>query len=355
MGQQLKPVLFPLLLGVLWFGPVSGANGQPLDALIQMAAGDMDRLLGDIQASTCAVAHAYERLYRSSSVEEASEIQRSPERWIQWDHTIQFNTWDGTSTQPVYQTPRPAYYAYGDIVPGERQFRQLGIFRRLTPVLRASHETFGFSWTYLTTADGMMLLYPFLTIEEAVHNYPPTQQVFYTQADFVHRRAGWTQPYLDLAGAGMMVTVSCPAFDDDTGIGVASNDITLDQLSKRILQRLAGEAGEIAYIVDSNGLVIGVSDPALRQELEDVNREAGRAVLYYGISTPDRKGEVTASSGWINTLTSRLLAEPDARSDGKVMHMETDGRTAWAVGMRYAGWIIVLVSPTRQHELGANQ
>lgn len=355
MGRQLRIAPLMLLACVVWFGPVSGADRELQTALIQMAAGDMDRLLGDTQASTCAVAHEYERLYRSSKAAEPAGVRQWRERWVRRGHAIQFNTWGGASAQPAYQSPQPAYYAYGDAAPGESQFRQLGIFSRLTPVLRASHETFGFSWTYLTTADDMMLLYPFLTLEEAVNNYPPTQQVFYTRADFVHRRAGWTKPYLDLVGAGMMVTVSCPAFDGDAAIGVASNDITLDQLSTHVLQRLAGEVGEIAYIVDANGLAIGMSEPALRQELQDVNREAGRAALFYGAGASAVKGGIPSRTRWINTLTDSLLAEANSHAVGNVVHVEKDGYAAWAMGTHHAGWIVVLVSPTGQHERGADK
>jgi hypothetical protein len=327
------------------FDPVIGVEQTPRAALIRMAAGDLDRLLGDIQASTCAVAHAYERLYQASTTAQPSAIRESGKDWIQRDHTIQFNTWGGTTSQPVYQSLQPAYYVYGNSAPGKKRFRQLDLLKQLAPALRVSHDTFDLSWTYLTTADGMMLLYPFLTIDEAVNNDPPTRQVFYTAADFAGRQAGWTRPYLDLAGAGLMVTVSCPAFDGTNGIGVASNDMTLDQLSNRVLDRLASASGEIAYIVDASGLVVGVSDPALRKELVDVNQDAGQAILYYG-SVPAGKEGVAAGTHWIDSLTDRLLSEAKAKPVGSVIHVETESRSAWAMTLQHAGWIVVLVSPS---------
>ena len=148
----------------------------------------------------------------------------------------------------------------------------------------------------------------------------------------------------------MMVTVSCPAFDGATGIGVASNDITLEQLSTRVLDRLASETGDIAYIVDTKGLVIGVSDPLLRKAFMEVNQDAGRAIAYYGSRVPAGKTGVTAQTRWIDSLTDRVLAEVDSRSSGKVMYVEADGHFAWAMEMRHAGWIVVLTSPVRRQD-----
>ncbi|MEZ5581771.1 MAG: hypothetical protein R3F37_02405 [Candidatus Competibacteraceae bacterium] len=134
----------------------------------------------------------------------------------------------------------------------------------MTPLFRAAYRTFDFSWSYFTTVDNAMLIYPFLPISEAVNNQSPTEQVYYTSADFKQRRAGWTLPYLDLVGAGMMITVSYPTYDGDTLLGVVSHDITLKQLSDSVLNHLILEDGATAYIVSDSGLVVGVSDAQAR-------------------------------------------------------------------------------------------
>ena len=41
-------------------------------------------------------------------------------------------------------------------------------------------------------------------------------------------------PYLDLVGAGMMVTASCPVYEDDRLLAVVSHDITLKELTKSV-------------------------------------------------------------------------------------------------------------------------
>ena len=54
-------------------------------------------------------------------------------------------------------------------------------------------------------------------------------------ADFLGRSFGWERPYLDLVGAGMMETVSYPVYASEKLIGVIFRDITLTQLSHRLL------------------------------------------------------------------------------------------------------------------------
>jgi hypothetical protein len=65
------------------------------------------------------------------------------------------------------------------------------------------------------------MIYPYLPMDQAVKNDPPTEQVFYRAADFKRRAVGWTLPYLDLVGAGLMITASYPIYAEDKLLGVA--------------------------------------------------------------------------------------------------------------------------------------
>ena len=88
--------------------------------------------------------------------------------------------------------------------------RQLDLFNRLVPTFRTVYESFPFSWVYMTTVDNAMMIYPYLPIDQAVNNGMPTETPYYRAADFESRAVGWTPPYLDLVGAGMMITASYP-------------------------------------------------------------------------------------------------------------------------------------------------
>ncbi|WP_459873124.1 PDC sensor domain-containing protein [Endothiovibrio diazotrophicus] len=334
----MKWLMAILLINV---GAFANAQTQPTEygpALVRLAADDIEQVFSDIRASTEAVAHEYERLYRSSTSDEPP----APAAGRQLRHTFQLNTW-GDVPEPAFQAPQAAYFAYGEGEPTTAQRLQLQNFKTLTPVVRAAYHTFDYSWAYLTSADGAMMIYPFLTLEEAVNNYPPTDQIFYTAADFSGRKAGWTAPYLDLAGAGMMVTVSSPAFNGEQPIGVASHDITLDQLSGRVLQRLAAGSGGIAYLTDADGLLIGVSDPALREELERVNQQAGRAVLHYRTRVEDGTGQVSTRAPWLNRLSERLIGQA-GMANGDVLQVRDGEHSASAMRLADTGWWVVITT-----------
>jgi hypothetical protein len=340
-----------LALAVMVPRPVLAAGcAKPWNALIRLAAAQIDRVFGDVAASTRALAGEYVAL--SDSVPPATPAERDV--WLKHyqakGRTVGFQSWSGDShSPPSFQAPYPSYYDYNGTAFTDDTFRQLEIFKRLTPVFRAAYRSFGFSWVYVTTAQGKMMIYPYLPITEAVNNEYPTKQVYYTSADFKNRDVGWTLPYLDLVGAGMMITVSCPVYNDDTLLGVVSRDITLKQLSSEVLSHLVVGAGAVAFIVDRSGLVIGVSDPGLARELDRVNSKAAAAVLHYrtqqGLKRLGSKSAQASASAWINQVTETLLAREAKAPASAVIRFVRGGREVLAARTARTGWYVVSAVP----------
>jgi len=323
---------------------------KPWDALTRLAAAQIDRVFGDVAASTRALAGEYVAL--SDSVPPATQAERSA--WMKSyrakGKTVGFQTWPGDlNSPPSFQAPYPSFYDYRGTVFTDDTFRQLEIFKRLTPVFRAAYRSFGFSWVYVTTAQGRMMIYPYLPLNEAVNNVEPTQQVYYTSADFKNRDVGWTLPYLDLVGAGMMITVSDPVYKGDTLLGVVSRDITLKQLSSEVLNHLVVGEGAVAFIVDRSGLVIGVSDPSLSRELDIVNSKASAAVLHYrtekGLKQLGSNSAMASTTTWINQLTEELIAREANTSASSVIRFVQGGREVLAARTARTGWYVVSAIP----------
>jgi hypothetical protein len=190
-----------------------------------------------------------------------------------------------------------------------------------------------------------MLIYPFVPLDGAVNNDPPNEQVYYTAADAAAREPGWTEPYLDLVGAGMMITVSSPVFAGDAQLGVASRDITLGELSTGVLARLAESGAGTAVLVDGRGLAIGASDPTLEAEIERVNNAAGTAVLFYrseaGLSGLGIEGAAASERDWLNAAVEAVIAA--AGEGGNVAALEAGGRAVAAAAIESTGWFVVLI------------
>jgi len=320
---------------------------SPLKSLVRLAADRIDAVFRDVAASTRALGDEYRTLAAERSPVTAAEKTAWIRRAATKGNTTGFRSWPEAMPTPAFQAPFPGYYSYRGKTVTDETVAHLRDFERLLPVFRAAYRSFDFAWVYLTTADDMMLIYPYVPIDEAVNNEIPTRQVFYTAADFRGRSVGWTDPYLDLVGAGMMITASYPIYAGDRLLGVASRDITLRQLSRSVLTHLTSTDAESAFIVDRHGRAIDATDPALAAELEQVNGTKKAAALFYrspaGLARDADRGAVASRFDWVNATTERVLADAAKANASDVLELVVDGRKVLAARIETTGWFIVLV------------
>jgi hypothetical protein len=318
------------------------------NALVRLAADRIDGVLGAVADSTKALGDAYARLA-------ADDDQGPPDRepWLArrttQGGTTGFRTWAAElGSPPPFQAPYPGVFSYQGEALSDAVLRQLDLFERLVPTFRSAYESFPFSWVYLTTADEAMLIYPYLPLEQAVNNGTPTENGYYKAADFEQRAVGWTPPYLDLVGAGMMITASYPVYAGDRLLGVSSRDITLKELARSVLSHLTDITGSSALLIDRNGLAIDATAPALAEEIDQVNAEAGAAVLYFrtedGIKRLGAKDAVASQSAEVSSAVERLLRQAERSADPAV-RLDADGRRLLAARIERTGWLVVLMAP----------
>jgi len=317
------------------------------NTLVRLAADRIDGVLGAVADSTKALGDAYARLATDDQV----PADREP--WLA-RHTTQgsttgFRTWPAElSSPPAFQAPYPGFYSYQGGALSDAVLRQLDLFEQLAPTFRSAYESSPFSWVYLTTADEAMMIYPYLPLDQAVNNGIPTENGYYKAANFGERAAGWTPPYVDLVGAGMMITASYPVYSGDRLLGVSSRDITLKQLARSVLSHLTDATGSSAVLIDSEGLAIDATDPALAAEIDRVNSEAGAAVLYVrtedGIKRLGKNGAVASQSAEVGSAVERLLQQAERSSDPTV-RLDVNGRHLLAARIERTGWLVVLMAP----------
>jgi hypothetical protein len=195
-------------------------------------------------------------------------------------------------------------------------------------------------------------IYPYLPLKEAVNHLPPTQQGFYTAADFKRRTFGWEGPYLDLAGAGMMVMISCPVYNQDKLLGVISRDITLTQLSNDLLKPVTSRSKNmICLIMDRKGLAIAASTPDAAGEIDRINSGAGKAVLYYRtaetLNSLPNPGGASSCNPLLNAAgeTATACGKKNPSRGTWSLNVKTDrGAYRAAVAKIPAtGWLIVVI------------
>jgi hypothetical protein len=213
-------------------------------APVRLAADRIDGVLDAVADSTKALGDTYARLAVANE-----QVTPDKESWLARrttrSNTTRFRTSPAElSSPPAFQAPDPGFYSYRGEALDDGLLRQLSLFQRLVPTFRSAYERFPFSWVYLTTADeAMMMIYPYLPLEQAVNNGVPTENGYYKAANFDQRAVGWTPPYLDLVGAGMMINASYPIYAGDRLLGVSSRDVTLKELARSVLSHLTDATG----------------------------------------------------------------------------------------------------------------
>ena len=152
---------------------------------------------------------------------------------------------------------------------------QIAATEDLNPVFDAiAQNNAGTQWVYITTAEGMMRLYPWAGNYKYPVNWEPQTISFYTVAapeNNPSRGAIWTAPYNDFARAGVMVTNSVPIYDGDRLVAVMSHDFVIRDLLEQVLGFRVGEQG-FAFLIDSQGNIVAhphfnVEDTPLGEEL----------------------------------------------------------------------------------------
>ena len=90
------------------------------------------------------------------------------------------------------------------------------------------------------------------------------------------------------------------------------------------------------------------TDPALAAEIDQVNAEAGAAVLYFrtpdGIKHLGAKDAVASQSAEVGSAVERLLSRAERTRDASV-RLDVDGRRLLAARIERTGWLLVLMAP----------
>jgi hypothetical protein len=318
---------------------------------LQIAQG-IDLVLEHLSGSIQALAEEYVRLYVSAPPMGPAERNQWLDRSRTGNNTTVFLPL-ASGPEPPYEAPLPGYFVYGPPESRPGIWRELAVLSTLSPSFKISHDTFDYSWVYLSTVNEVMTIYPYLSSSEAAHNHLPTEQVFYRAADFDNRTFGWTAPYLDLVGAGMMVTVSYPIYHENDLLGVVSRDITLTQLSTQVLRPISeNPQGLVSIIVDRNGLAIANSDLAAMKEIGTVNDRARGAVLHYrtedGAESMGSGIAVRSSSELFNRACEGVLArvreKPEAGLWRTVVSLKSVSSDVAAAQVAGTGWLVVTLS-----------
>lgn len=114
----------------------------------------------------------------------------------------------------------------------------------------------GIAWVYYTGREGFIMMYPWISSDDFSFSPALYDAPFYRiglPENNPSRVRRWTPPYMDVAGKGLMVTLSKPLYSNDVLRGVVSVDVTLRTLSDRMDPRYH------SFMVNENGQILAAN------------------------------------------------------------------------------------------------
>lgn len=337
MHLNFKSSTLAVVLTLAGFGVATAQEDVSGD--VRLAAGWIETVIGNVAQSTSAIGEEAAAQLAGASPMSEDNLKTWSERSRTEGATTLFQTWPGGALEPEFQAAYPGLYSYGGAALTTERAGNLVALNNLTPVVRAAYRSFDYSWVYFTSADGLQIIYPFVPMDQGANDDDPTGSVYYQAANFDDKAVGWTAPYLDLVGAGMMITASYPVYGEgDALLGVASRDITLDEFSSSVLRQLTDQGDKTALLVDANGLAIAASDPAMITEIDAVNTAANSAVLYYRDkeSVAEIPGAQPSDETWANAAVEHVITKGE-------LSFDIAGRAVHAAAVPSTGWFVVLI------------
>ena len=159
----------------------------------------------------------------------------------------------GRSGQPA--DPRNAVLVF--LLPGSRvtrddaEYQALGGVDDMLAAVYLADENM--SSTYVVTGSGIVRMYPWVSMPDPV---PDVRQRAWFLGAGNTSGVYWSQPYLDAAGHGLVITAS-KAIPTKDGTWVIGSDATVDVVSTEFLNRTLGSRG-YAILMDDMGNIISL-------------------------------------------------------------------------------------------------
>ena len=138
--------------------------------------------------------------------------------------------------------------------------------------------------------------------------------------------------------------------DGETLLAVASRDVTIGQLSKRVLADLAVLPGARAFLINRRGKAIAASDPTLAAFIDAENGKAGDAVVYFradrGLAAMGLEKGMNSPDETVNAAGEAVIERAETEKNWP-MAFDLGKELVLAARLRTTGWYLVLALPQK--------
>ena len=145
---------------------------------------------------------------------------------------------------------------------------------------------------YFNTFDSLNIIYPYFDV---LKQYGPKMNIptynFYYEADLMHNPSKglvWTDAYLDPAGNGWMASAIAPVYRHDPLEGVAGIDITIDKITKEVLNLEIPWNG-YGVLVGKDGTILALPKKGEKAwGLKELKEHSYSEAIYQDTFKPDK-------------------------------------------------------------------
>ncbi|OPX64439.1 SpoIIE family protein phosphatase [Methanoregula sp. PtaB.Bin085] len=213
-------------------------------ALMQSAEQNLLRLASD-QASVTNVVFSDTEAELGILAANAAELQRDPPGIIPAPWYV------NEKSRPVPPSASPVIFIAGTTVsPETEEYTALAGMAHLLNTVRESDPDL--ASIYIASSSGVMWRYP--ATGKTPAEYDPRTRDWYLNAVAARGRPVWSEPYVDAAGNGLVVTCS-RAVTGRYGTWVIGTDVTIESINTNILDIMLNGTG-YPVLLDSRGNVI---------------------------------------------------------------------------------------------------
>lgn len=145
---------------------------------------------------------------------------------------------------------------------------------------------------YFNTFDSLNIIYPYFDVLEQYPSYMNIPDFnFYYEADLQHnpsKSVKWTDAYLDPAGHGWMASAIAPVYNGNFLEGVVGIDITIDTITKEVLDLKIPWNG-YGVLIGKDGTILALpSKGEATWNLEELKNHSYSEAVYTNTFKPDK-------------------------------------------------------------------
>lgn len=262
------------------FDLVAQGRQKDFSIMVQNLAEQIDGELKKIERSTVVLGLKFVDKWQTRPAIPPSELPAFIDSFTAAEKTMMWVNGEPNPKISEHRAPTTAMFATKGKISQEQAWKMFTLVE-MSDAFTTIGRMYESPWVYASLTENVLFSYPAPSFKYANNTAYPTQQHYYKAADFANRAPAWEDPYNDIGGEGIMVTVSNPVYDQDKLLAVFSHDILIEKLITPFLNQPNVTEETQTIVITKTGKAIIVSDDKNMHEIISADKKRYHGTLYY--------------------------------------------------------------------------